>query len=287
MYKKRKSVDTPFVLKCYQAGFQFVGSVLPAVAGRYAYQLWLQPRRFKVPASEKKVRESAIIKKVIVSGHVIVTYQWGTGSAPRVMLIHGWSGRGSQLGGFVPPLLEAGFRVMSFDLPAHGGSSGKQTNLLEVVEVIKQLFEQFGPFDSVIAHSFGGPCIALALKQGLPLRRVVVISPPATAQSLFNRFAEILHLTERTVTYMVQRLERQFDAEVLDKISMLNNVRQLTIPALIIHDRDDFDVDWAQGRAVAEAWQGAELITTNGLGHRRILRDEATITSTIQFLQRA
>jgi pimeloyl-ACP methyl ester carboxylesterase len=59
----------------------------------------------------------------------------------------------------------------------------------------------------------------------------------------------------------------------------------LGIPALIIHDRDDADVPCADGQAVAQA-ANAELLITQGLGHRRILRDKEVITRTIDFIDR-
>jgi hypothetical protein len=38
------------------------------------------------------------------------------------------------------------------------------------------------------------------------------------------------------------------------------------------------------GRAIASAWQGAELCSTRGLGHQRILRDPDVIGTVMQFL---
>ena len=48
-------------------------------------------------------------------------------------------------------------------------------------------------------------------------------------------------------------------------------------PTLVIHDRDDKEVRWEDGAAIAGAWPGARLETTTGLGHRRILRDPVVI----------
>jgi hypothetical protein len=38
------------------------------------------------------------------------------------------------------------------------------------------------------------------------------------------------------------------------------------------------------GAAIAAAWPGAELVTTEGLGHRRILRDPAVVARVTDFL---
>lgn len=54
--------------------------------------------------------------------------------------------------------------------------------------------------------------------------------------------------------------------------------------ALVIHDEGDREVPFDDGASIAAAWPGARLVQTTGLGHRKILRDEAviaTVTSAI------
>ena len=54
-------------------------------------------------------------------------------------------------------------------------------------------------------------------------------------------------------------------------------------PLLVIHDQNDKEVPWQVGKSVADAWPGAELILTQGLGHQRILRNEAVIDTAVRF----
>jgi hypothetical protein len=44
---------------------------------------------------------------------------------------------------------------------------------------------------------------------------------------------------------------------------------------LIVHDLDDEEVPAEDAQSIADGWAGTALHTTRGLGHRRILRDEA------------
>jgi len=53
---------------------------------------------------------------------------------------------------------------------------------------------------------------------------------------------------------------------------------------LVVHDDADSEVPIACGEAIARAWPGATLIRTHGLGHRRILRDAATLEATTRFV---
>lgn len=276
----------PFILKLLRFGFQVGGRVSPAITGRIAYALWFRPTRFKVPATEQKFIKSATTERIEMAPHNIAIYVWGD-SGPSVLLVHGWSGRGSQLGAFAKPLLDAGFRVISFDAPAHGSSSGKHTNIYEIADVIVGLQTHYGIFDSVITHSFGGPSTALAMKRGFKTKRVVCLSPPATTRKLVEKFLVALHIPKKAGQNMMQRFETEFSRQIWDEVSMVNSVQDLAIPGLLIHDSGDEDVPWQEGQAVAEAWTNARFVKTSGLGHRRILRDKAVIESAVRFISEA
>lgn len=286
----KKNRPTSFVLRCFQWGFRLGGRLSPSLAGRYAYKLWFTPMRFKTPRSELEVKAAAEIGFLPISLSVntgeLKTYHWGA-QGPLVLLVHGWSGRGTQLGPYVQPLLDMGYQVLSFDLPAHGGSVGKQTTLLEVVEAIKHLAQKQGSIDSIISHSFGGPCTALALKEGLSVRRFVAVCPPAETEYLFESFSQTLGLTEKTVAAVQQQFEDEFGENIWSHISMTKNLSQLDIPGLVVHDEDDLDVSWQQGERAAKSWPGAQFVKTSGLGHRRILKDPQTIERIMAFLRPA
>ncbi|UCB55274.1 MAG: alpha/beta hydrolase [Thiotrichales bacterium] len=282
--KPNKAPAVPVVLRLMRAAFSVGGVVFPRLAGRLAYRLWLTPTRFRTPVSEQAVLTSAVVDQLELDGMRIATYAWGQ-SGPAVLLVHGWSGRGTQLGAFVEPLINAGYRVISFDAPAHGNSSGRQTSLYQIADVVVALNQRLGPFESVITHSFGGPCLAAAMQQGVHPAAVVSLSPPASVAVLVHRFAETLAIPARAEQDFVRRFKQAFGDDILEVASMQNNVRNLAVPALVIHDEDDKDVPWQEGRAVAQAWNGARFIRTSKLGHRRILRDPATIEASVEFIR--
>jgi hypothetical protein len=55
-------------------------------------------------------------------------------------------------------------------------------------------------------------------------------------------------------------------------------------PLLVVHDREDEEIGWSDGAAVAEAWPGAELVLTRGLGHHRLLKDAGVVARAVAFL---
>ncbi|MCK4834011.1 MAG: alpha/beta hydrolase [Gammaproteobacteria bacterium] len=285
--QNKKPRNKPMTLKLIQLGFRLGGYLSPKIAGRIAYNMWLTPTRFKTPASEQSALESAVIEYHSINSRDIAAFTWGqaeTTDKGTILLVHGWSGRGTQLGSFVGPLVDAGYRVISFDAPAHGKSSGKQTNLYEISDTILALQEIYGPFESVITHSFGGPCTALAITHGLKTNRVVTISPPATTLGLVHKFSDALQLNRRTRKNLVDSIANTFGSHIWEELSMMNLIKKIDMPRLIIHDTHDIDVPWEEGQAVAKAWNDAPFISTTGLGHRRILRDDAVIESALAFL---
>lgn len=278
-----KPRPVPLALKLLRFGFLLGGHLAPILAGRIAYKLWFTPTRLQTPVSEKSALESAGIEYLQLNNHTIATYSWGQ-TGPTVLLVHGWSGRGTQLGSFVEPLIDAGYRVLSFDAPAHGKSSGKQTNLYEVAEAILALQNHHGSFDSVITHSFGGPCTAIAMKHGLEARRIVSISPPATTLGLVEKFSRALHIPEKAGKNLIQRIEKTFGRTVWDDISMINTAKEITVPGMLIHDSNDSEVPWEESHAIAEVWNDVRFIKTSGLGHQRILRDTTVVESVVRFI---
>ena len=139
---------------------------------------------------------------------------------------------------------------------------------------------------AVIAHSFGVPCTLLALQQRRFARRVVAFSSPATLDGIMGRFQEMLALSPRTVQLLRDRLARRFGDDLWTRFSAEDMARSMDLPALVIHDRDDRDIPFGDGEAIARAWPRAEFLGTNGLGHRRILRDPDVIERVVQSLHR-
>ena len=278
----------PIAVKLLRLGFRLGGQIMPTTAGNIAYKLWFTPTRFNTPEREKEALASAKIATHQISGDEIVTFSWGQEKTdrPLVLLVHGWSGRGTQLGPFVQPLLDAGYRVLSFDAPAHGKSSGKQTNIYEVADVLVELQKHYGEINAVITHSFGGPCIAAAMQRGFVTNRIVSIAPPATTRGLVKKFNDALHVPKKAAEIMMQLTEKKYGKNIWEEISMVNSIKDAIVPGLVIHDSDDNDIPWQEGEAIAQAWDNAQFIKTSGLGHRRILRDSDVIETSVAFIKR-
>ncbi len=280
--RKPRESDLPFAFRALRVTLGLTSRVSPELAGRWANRLWFRSQRFPEPAREREWLASAQRVTLASRGRPLAVYQWGEG--PTVLLVHGWHGRGGQLGAFAQPLAQAGFRVVAFDAPAHGRTPGRDTNLPEVSEALLEVAAKFAPLHGVIAHSFGVPCTLYSIAQGLAPQRVVALSAPSRIEFLMDSFAAGLGLSEPVKAVHRRLMEERFGADVWQRFAPSGLARGLDIPALLIHDDEDDDVPLQEGEALARAWPSSEFVRTSGLGHRRILRDPAVIERTVAFL---
>lgn len=273
----------PFAVNVLRTGIRSLDMISPRLSGRWTYKLWFGTHRFKEPGREAKWREQA---DQIVLPHddgPLSVYSWGTG-ALTALLVHGWNGRGTQMGAFAAPLVEAGYRVVAFDAPGHGRTPGTSSSIFRIIDALQSITQAVGPFNAIVTHSFGAMVIAKALNATLTTDRVVCISPPAEMEFLLDSFSNTLQIPSGTREVLVELLEKEYGNDIWERLSAENNVANLSIPALIIHDENDQDVPWQQGKHLADAWPDAQWMLTRGLGHTRILRHEQTVQAVVDFL---
>jgi pimeloyl-ACP methyl ester carboxylesterase len=202
---------------------------------------------------------------------------------PAVLLLHGQGGNAQQLHAFVPPLLAAGFEVLALDAPGHGASSGDWLAIPRYGQAIDAAARELGPFHAVIAHSLGAPAATFAMMLGMQVERAVFVGPPADAFVYFVRWARHLALPAKLVGLTKRAAERRAGYE-LERINAERLGSSVKAPLLVIHDRDDREIPHRDGERVARASSGGRLITTAGLGHRRILQDAAVIGAALDFI---
>jgi pimeloyl-ACP methyl ester carboxylesterase len=58
----------------------------------------------------------------------------------------------------------------------------------------------------------------------------------------------------------------------------------LRVPTLVVHDRTDRVNAFADGQAYAHAIRDARLVATEGLGHRKILKDAQVLGEVAIFV---
>ena len=256
------------------------------LATKFAVKLFSTPFRFKTPEREKMMAKSAqkeLVKIPELNKNVMV-YTYGY-SKRKVLLVHGWSGRGTQLYKIADKLLENGFMTISFDAPAHGKSSGKTTMMTEFIATSKYLEEKYGPFEIAIGHSLGGMSVLNSVKQFLKVEKAIIIGSGDIITDIIIGFIRKLELSNKLVEKMKYFFLKKFNEEI-DNYSGSVAALKVKIPTLVIHDTEDKEVPVDCAYNIRKNLEFGEILITNGLGHTRILKDNFVVERIIDFIQK-
>ena len=275
-------------------GMLAISRVAPRWALKHAQTMFSTPPRFGHSVQERRLMDGASRLDISTPNGNLAAWRIGPIDAPAIILCHGWGGRGAQLRGFVTPLLNDGYQVVFFDHLGHGMSDGQQAALVDFWQGLEAVWDALIDHGirvhGMVSHSLGGAAVASALRRSLtrkhvnaPAPRVVLIAPPASLIRYSRMFARYVGITERVRRAMQWRFEQRYGIP-WEEFELPHSVATIDAPALIIHDRDDRETRFEGGVALARTWPGARLHATDGLGHRRILRDRVVISHTIDFL---
>lgn len=268
-----------------RASFRVGGMLAPARTAARAGELFATP----LPGSRQRALrvspDGASTTRFTAGPATVTEYVWGDPKAqPYVLFAHGWSSHGCRILPWVKPLAAAGLAVVAFDQLGHGRSGGTQSNLPSFIDTLTRVAERHGPAAAVIGHSLGGAAAGVALARGLRAQRAVLVAPAADPLDASYRFARQVGLSERLCQKMVRNFETVLGIR-MDDLQAHRNAPAIGCPALVVHDVADAEVPWAEGERWARYWPGARMISTAGLGHRRIMDDPAVIEASLAFLR--
>ncbi len=274
--------------------FRAVDAVAPPAAAYWAERLWfrLPPPAAAAPAGVEGIQELLGTPfETELRGRWIRGWVWGEG--PVVYLVHGWSGHAEQLRPLVRHLLAQGLQVVAFDGLSHGRSDSgfhgpRSSDAVELGRSLDAVAARFGPARAVVAHSMGALAALLALQHGwLSTERLVLIAPVEGVPSYVRRFRSQLRFGRRTERRLVARAERRtgFAVDDLD-VAGLGRKLDHRPELLVVHDVGDRETPHAPSARLVAGWLSAELYTTTGLGHRRILADAAVGGTVARFAAR-
>lgn len=264
---------------------KLIEKVSIGLAARLAYIIFTTPIRYKTPKREKFMEAESIQEKILIPdiNKKINIYKIGN-EYKRVLLIHGWSGRGTQLQSIASALAEKGYGIISFDAPAHGKSEGNSTEMNEFISCINQINKIYGPFSIAIGHSLGAMSILNAVNNGITIETVIIIGSGDVISDVVYNFTKNLGMGIAVGHEMIKLLKKKYNRDI-DEYSAHIVAQKIEVPVLIIHDMDDKDVHIDAAYNIQKHLKKSELLITNGLGHRRILRDNDVINKIIKYLE--
>lgn len=280
----KKPVQVLLTPKYILATGKILSILSPFLASRFAARLFLSPFKYRLPKREKEMDENSIQEKIMIPAinREIVVYTYGT-SKKKILMVHGWSGGGTQLSIMAKALKDRGYSIVSFDAPAHGKAPGKISMMPFFIEAVHHLEKSHGPFEAAIGHSLGGMSLLKAVKEGFKVKKLVIIGTANSVTHITKEFARNLKLNETVAKKMKSYFDEKF-GEDMDNYSGAFSAKDVIIPTLVIHDEDDVDVHISSAYEISENLENSELFITKGLGHRKILGDPEVINKITTFI---
>ncbi len=292
-----------FGVKVIRALFGVAEHVAPRLAGRAAFELFCRtanPERmtagearaversaqFMADARHHRIR----VGRGCVAVHEFMPWQ-GRPNARTVLVVHGWRSRTEFMSALISAYREAGFRVVSLDLPGHGASGGRRLTVVNAVDAIHVVGEWFGPFAAIAGHSFGGAVAVTAVAGSiraipkLDAAKLVLIAAPSSIPAVFETFFRYLKLGPRSRAAVAGRVARIAGRPLSDFTGPLQ-MAQTTAPTLVVHAQEDREVPAWHAEEYAQGGQHVRLHWAPGLGHRRILADTGVIKEAVDFVAR-
>ncbi len=277
----------PFAVHALRIGFRVLGRIFPKYAGNLAFRLFRTPQRRARHKVSDRILEEAKLFEIIYGGKILKGYAWGSGER-TCLLVHGWESRGTALRSFVPDLVANGYRVVTFDAPAHGNSDGTQTDLSQFSGSIRAIIHHIGAVDTIIAHSFGGASTVFAMANidnTIAVRKLVMIATPSRLDRALNHFSDFLKLPSKVRFYVKKALEAKVKIPI-DEVNVFQAYSKINVgQTMIVHDELDDVVPFTSAESIYKHWDNVLLLVTKGLGHFRLMKNPDLIKRVIRFLQ--
>ncbi|MGH6760180.1 MAG: alpha/beta fold hydrolase [Phyllobacterium sp.] len=291
------------MLKVIRLGFGILEHFSPQRAGRLAFYLFCRTpsRKPKNQVHARSLQQTDLaLSKVqrldlrIAAGSV-ATYFFEPRGIPtdRVSLVvHGWGSRSGDMLALINSMTDGGEAVVSLDLPGHGNSSGRSLTMVSAVAAIDAAWRQYGPFNAVVGHSFGG-AVAINSARGsitcTPARlpdKLVTIASPSSLADVIENIQDMLGLGKRARIAMSDQVLR-LAGKPLSSFDGGYQLAHMDLPVLVVHAPDDKEVALSHAETLADAGDHVQLYLADGFGHRRIIASKDIADRIASFVTNA
>lgn len=263
--------------------FNLLSFVYPKKLKKDGFLLFCNPFARKVKPHQLEFLQKGMSEVLDLEGFQIQTYKWGSGSK-KILLIHGWSSHSFRWKNYIEHLLKNDFTVYALDAPAHGLSSGKSIHVVLYAKVIDAFLKMNSEISFIISHSIGGFATTYFLDHYKThnLEKVVIMGAPGEASDFFDFYKQTLGLTTKSLQLIIDEFHAQL-GKTPSYFSSARFAESITIPALIVHDKNDLATNYNYSIRLNKHWKNSELILTEGLGHD--LKSKELIKKVTDFIK--
>ena len=265
--------------------FRLLTAIHPALAARVAARAFTTPRARPLEAEELRFLASANAFRIAGAHGITQVYEW-PGHGPAILVVHGWVSHAARLRSLIEALTRRGLRVVAFDAPAHGRSSGRRADLHSFSAALAAVSAACAPVGGIIAHSFGALTAASWLAEepsARSVRAAVLVGLPRDVGYLFESFTLALALQPRVIA-RVRALFLARYGRAPEDYSAVRLAQQIRLPVLLVHGGADEFVPPDHSEDVALALLDGRVHRVPGFNHSAPLRDPATIDLIVDFI---
>ena len=272
-------------LKYVRTKFKLLSSISKRKAAVSAFQLFCTPQTRNTKELPPVFERSEKIE-FSFEGNIVRGYRWKHRSQKKCLILHGFESSVVNFENYVMALIEKGYEILAFDAPAHGRSTGKTINVITYKNLVHYIWDHYGPIDAFIAHSFGGLTLCLALEE-IPhsaSTKIVLIAPAAETKTAIDNFFKVVKLND-DVRKEFDQLITQIGGKPPGWYSVARAAPHLNAQVLFLQDKDDLMTPLSDVKPIMDKnYPNFQFIISEGLGHRRIYRDNQSLKIIMEFL---
>jgi len=136
----------------------------------------------------------------------------------------------------------------------------------------------------VVSHSLGAFATMIALADGLRVDATALLAPVVRLTDAVDTFVGRVSLSDRAGRALRRHIERRYGPTLWDELVLDRRAGAFDMPALVVHDPEDRQAPIDSVRDLVAAWPGASLVEASGLGHRRLVHDDAVMRRVVEFV---
>lgn len=255
-----------FLLKCIGKTINITSYFSSNYAATLAYKLFSTPRKGQITNNANNYLESATQEDIHVNDFTIRTYHW-SGENDIILLAHGWESNSYRWKDLIETLKIKNYNIVAIDAPAHGNSGNKSFNALLYSQCIYAVAKKFKPH-AIIGHSIGGTSSIFALHNHDMefVNKLVTLGSPSQIDTIVNNYFTMMGFNNKVKKALNVFFLEHF-GHLPEYFKAQNFLNGITAKGLVIHDKADKIISYADALDYKKYYKNAEFVKTTGLGH--------------------
>ena len=192
-------------------------------------------------------------------------------------MLHGWNSNLARLSRFAEILASEGFYCVLFDMPGHGKSTLKSTNLKKNSLIFEAVINHINPQKefSVLTHSFGSMVASYTLaKKDYKLNQLFFLTTLNQFEPFFRELKSRLRLSDDILNRIIDMGGTLLE-EPVNGLIVKEKVKQLNYNNLtVFHDKFDKILPFEYSELLVAETLNAQLFSYEKIGHSMMLQSE-------------